>query len=235
MTPRMTMAVAVLVLGATGPSLSPTFAQNIPRDVKGRADLSGVWMRPDTGRLQNEPPPYTPAALARHQELRNRIGIDDPMGRCLGPGVPRSWTLPAPFKIIQLPDEIVVLYEFLNGIRTIPTNGGAHPDEEPRFYGTSVARWEGDTLVIDVRNFNGKTWLGNGATHHSDQLTIIERLRRTGPGSLSYEATLTDPVVFTKPWTIRHVFELRPDERIREYVCEETDADRPDAANLPKQ
>jgi hypothetical protein len=148
--------------------------------------------------------------------------------------VPRSWSLPAPFKIVQLPDEVIIIYELLAGIRIVPTDGREHPDDEPQFYGTSVGRWEGDTLVIDVRNLNDKTWLAHGGTHHSDQLTVIERLRRTGD-TLSYEATVTDPIVFTTPWTIRHTFELRPGERIREYVCDETAADRPGAVTVPNQ
>ena len=206
-------------------------AQGVARESTGRADLSGIWMRADLGRLApGEPPPYTPEAQAKHEALRKRSGVDDPLARCLAPGVPRIWTMPAPFKIIQLPNEVVFLFEMFSGVRVVPTDGRDDPDDEPRFYGTSVGRWEGDTLVIEVSNFNDKTWLAQGATHHSDQLTVVERLRRTGPSTLTLEITVTDPVVFTKPWNIRHTFELRPGERIREYVCEETTADHPTAS-----
>jgi hypothetical protein len=199
----------------------PGAAQNgaIPRDSKGRADLSGVWMRGGGG-SGNETPPYKPDALAQHQEFRKREGADDPMGRCLLVGIPRIFSMPMPFKIVQLANEVIFLHEAFRGIRVVPTDGSGHPpDHEPAYLGSSIGRWDGDTLVVDVRGFNDRTWLGFGATHHSDQLQVTERLRRTGPETIQYEATLTDPVVFTKPWTIRSTFVLRPQERLREYEC----------------
>jgi hypothetical protein len=122
------------------------------------------------------------------------------------------------------------------GIRIIPTDGTPHPeDDEPTYMGSAIAKWEGDTLVIDVRNMHSNTWLGYGASHHSDQLQVTERLRRTSPDTISYEATLTDPVVFTKPWTVRNAFTLRPGERIREYECSENNlVDEIDPNLLPK-
>jgi hypothetical protein len=192
----------------------------IPRDAKGRADLSGIWMRGGGGGGGNETPPYKPDAMAKHQEFRKREGADDPMGRCLLVGIPRIFSMPMPFKIVQLANEVIFLHEAFRGIRVVATDGSGHPpDHEPAYLGSSVGRWEGDTLVIDARGFNDRTWLGFGATHHSDQLQVTERLRRTGPGTIQYEATLTDPVVFTKPWTIRSTFVLRPQERLREYEC----------------
>jgi hypothetical protein len=191
-----------------------------PRDSKGRPDLSGMWMRGGGGGAGNEAPPYKPEALAKHQDFRKREGADDPMGRCLLVGIPRIFSMPMPFKIVQLADEVIFMHEAFRGIRVVPTDGSGHPpDHEPGYLGSSVGRWDGDTLVVDVRGFNDRTWLGFGATHHSDQLQVTERLRRTGPETIQYEATMTDPVVFTKPWTIRSTFVLRPQERLREYEC----------------
>jgi len=215
------LAILVTVSCVLGLAFSVS-GQNkeIPLDAKGRADLSGVWMRGGGGGGGNETPPYKPDALAKHQDFRKREGADDPMGRCLLVGIPRIFSMPMPFKIVQLANEVIFLHEAFRGIRVVPTDGSGHPpDHEPAYLGSSVGRWDGDTLVIDSRGFNDRTWLGFGATHHSDQLQVTERLRRTGPETIQYEATMTDPVVFTKPWTIRSTFALRPQERLREYEC----------------
>ena len=210
------VALALLLLAA----VSAAQEKAIPRDSKGRPDLSGMWMRATGGGERNEAPPYKPEALAKQQEFRKRDNADDPMARCLLVGIPRIFSMPMPFKIVQLPNEVVFMHEAFRGIRVVPTDGRGHPeDHEPAYLGSSVGRWEGDTLINDVRGFNDRTWLGYGATLHSEQLQVTERIRRTGPETIQYEATLTDPVVFTKPWTIRSTFTHHPEERLREYEC----------------
>ena len=192
-----------------------------PRDSQGRADLSGIWMTGGGGQ-RSDAVPYTAEAQQKVRQFQSRQNIDDPMGLCLLIGIPRIYSMPMPFRIIQLPNEVIFLHEAFRGIRIVPTDGRGHPaDMEPAYLGDSVGHWEGDTLVIDVRSFNDRTWLGYGATHHTEQLQITERLTRTGPDTISYEALITDPGVFTKPWTIRSGFSLRPNERIREYECGE--------------
>jgi hypothetical protein len=192
-----------------------------PRDSQGRADLSGMWMSGGApGGQRSDPVPYDAKAQAKLQEFRQRQNMDDPNGFCLLPGIPRIYQMPMPFKIIQLPAEVIFIHEAFRGIRVIPTDGRPHPEDmEPGYMGNSVGKWEGDTLVVDVRGFNDKTWLGYGAVHHSDQMQITERITRTGPQTIAYEATITDPGVFTKPWVVRGGFSLRPNERIREYEC----------------
>jgi hypothetical protein len=194
-----------------------------PKDSLGRADLSGMWMQGGAiGGQRSDAVPYTQEALKKVEEFRTRRNIDDPMGMCLLVGIPRIYSMPMPFKIVQLPNEVLFIHEAFRGIRVVPTDGRGHPpDMEPAYLGDSVGRWEGDTLVIDIRSFNDRTWLGYGATHHTDQLQITERLTRIGPETIQYEATITDPGVFTKPWTVRSSFALRPNERIREYECHE--------------
>ena len=97
------------------------------------------------------------------------------MGQCLLVGIPRIYSMPMPFRIIQLPNEVIFLHEAFRGIRVVPTEEDLiRTDMEPAYLGDSVGHWEGDTLVIDVRSFNDRTWLGYGATHHTDKMQITE-------------------------------------------------------------
>jgi len=193
-----------------------------PRDAQGRADLSGMWMTGGPGGGRSDAAPYDAKALEKIAEFRKRQNIDDPMGLCLLVGIPRIYQMPMPFKIVQLPNEVIFIHEAFRGIRVIPTDGRPFPDDiEPAYLGNSVGHWEGDTLVVNAKMFNDRTWLGFGATHHTEQMQVTERITRTGPETISYEATITDPGVFTKPWTVRSGFSLRPNERIREYECHE--------------
>jgi hypothetical protein len=180
-----------------------------------------MWMLGGAG-ARSDAPPYDAQAQAKIREFQSRQNIDDPDGHCLLPGIPRIYQMPMPFKIIQLPNEVVILHEAFRGIRVIPTDGRKHPDDaDPAYLGDSVGHWEGDTLVVDVTSFNDRTWLGYGAVHHTEKLHITERITRTNADTISYEATVTDPGVFTKPWVVRSGFSLRPNERIREYECGE--------------
>jgi len=220
-------------------------ARAVPRTPEGRPDLSGIWMageqpllvgEEEANRLRQaaasrprprrEPPPYTPEAEARRQEYLARRGIDDPMARCLLSGVPRVTFRPLPFQIVQTRDLVVFLYEVHHAFRIIPTDSRPHPDDiEPSYMGESVGRWEGDTLVVDVIGFNGKTWLAGTGTIHSDKLRVVERYTRDSYDTIHYEATMEDPEVFTKPWRMEETLYLRPGERIREYECIENNED----------
>jgi hypothetical protein len=222
-------------------------AQPVPR-ANGKPDLSGIWVA--TGALllfegedafaaaqaadkaagrsppPPEPPPYKPDADAKRQYYLARRGIDDPMGRCLLTGVPRIQYRPLPFEIVQLPNRTIILYEIHHAFRIIPTDGTPHPsDLEPSYLGDSVGRWEGDTFVVDVTDFNTNTWLSTVGTIHSDQLRVTERYTRDSFDTIRYDVTMEDPVVFTKPWHMHEVFRLRPKERIREYECIENNED----------
>lgn len=223
-------------------------ALGVPRTADGRPDLSGIWIATGAigllegedaaraaraadeaaGRTRppNEPPPYTPEAEARRQGYLARQGIDDPMARCLLTGVPRIKYRPLPFEIVQLPDRVIILYEIHHAFRIIPTDGRPHPaDLEPSYLGDSIGRWEGDTLVVDVVGFNDKTWLTSVGTIHSEQLRVTERYTRDSPDTILYEAIIEDPEVLTRPWRMHEIFRLRPNERIREYECIESNED----------
>ena len=148
------------------------------------------------------------------------------MARCLLTGVPRINFRPLPFEIVQLPDRVIMLYEIHHAFRIIPTDGRPPPeDAEPSYLGESVARWDGDTLVVDVTSFNDKTWLTGVGTIHTEDLRVTERYTRDSFDTIRYEVTMEDPAVFTRPWTLRETFRLRPGERIREYECIESNED----------
>jgi hypothetical protein len=239
---------SVKVVGGQASGAQAAGSKPIPRAADGKPDLSGVWItgalalligeeearaiqRADAaaGRAApppREPPPYKPAAEAKRQEYLARRGIDDPMARCFLSGVPRITTRPLPFQIVQMPGQVIILYEAHHAFRIIPTDGRPHPDDlEPSFLGDSVARWEGDTLVVDVIAFNEKTWLAGVGTIHSDKLHVTERYTRDTYETILYEVTMDDPEVFTKPWHQYETFRLRPNERLREYECIENNED----------
>ena len=237
-----------LPVGAQPTSARPE-ARPIPRAADDKPDLSGIWIANGAllllegeesvaaaraadaaaGRLPPppaEPPPYKPDAEAKRQQYLARQGIDDPMARCLLTGVPRIEFRPLPFEIVQLPDRVIILYEIHHAFRIIPTDGRGHPDDlEPSYLGDSIAHWDGDTLVVEVTGFNTDTWLTGVGTHHSEHLRVTERYTRDTFDTIRYEVTMEDPVVFTKPWTVYETFRLRPNERIREYECIESNED----------
>jgi hypothetical protein len=245
----------VLAIAALGPAQAPLVAQPsrqsppVPRTADGKPDLSGIWIA--TGALllmegeeafraareadaaagrppgnSGEAPPYRPEAEAQRQRFLERRGIDDPMAQCLLTGVPRIKFRPLPFEIVQLPDRVIMLYEIHHAFRIIPTDGRPHPDDaEPSYLGESVGHWEGDTFVVDVRSFNTKTWLTGVGTIHTEDLRVVERYTRDSHDTIRYEATIEDPAVLTRPWQVRETFRLRPDERIREYECIESNED----------
>jgi hypothetical protein len=222
-------------------------AKSVPRAADGKPDLSGIWIAGSqplligeaaaraiqeadkaAGRVAppREPPPYTPAADAKRQEFLARRGIDDPMARCLISGIPRITTRPLPFQIVQMPGQVIVLYEAHHAFRIIPTDGRPHPDDiDPSYLGDSVARWDGDTLVVDIVGFNDKTWLAGVGTIHSEKLHVTERFTRDSVDTIRYEVTMDDPEVFTKPWHQYETLHLRPNERLREYECIENNED----------
>ena len=186
---------------------------------------------PFVGSSNNRPPgregaPYQDWAAQKVLEAYNRRGIDDPTGQCLPAGLPRSVTLGLfPQQIVQMPTQIVILYEYMSTFRVIPLDA-AHPDDIiPSYMGNSVARWDGDTLVVDVTGFNDKTWLAGTGTFHTDALHVVERYTRVSKDRIDYEVTMEDPNVLTKPWVLTSSLMLREGTRLEEYVCAENNID----------
>jgi hypothetical protein len=195
--------------------------------------LGGNGTNPEAGGIRStserpagETAPYQPWAAQRVLEYYNRRGIDDPQVLCLPPGIPRLATAGLmPMQIVQTPMQIIMLYENMNVFRIIPLNA-KHPDDiVPTYMGDAVGRWERDTLVVDITGFNDRTWLQGTGTFHTEALHVTERYTRVDRDQINYEATMEDPNVFTKPWTIHSTIMLREGTRIRESVCAENNVE----------
>jgi hypothetical protein len=228
--------IAALSLAVPCRAAQEKTAVKIPRTADGKPDLSGVWTSGGAERLGDlgdgpprftgapglprpEPLPYQPWAEAERQKYLQRRGIDDPIGRCMMPGVPRTTGMPMPIQFVQAPKQLVILYEAYHAYRVIPFDA-RHPDDvEPTFMGDSVAHWEGDTLVVDVVGFNTQTWLSGVGTIHTDRLHVVERYHFVDSQTVVMEATIDDPGALTKPWKEYFTLRIAPRERIREYEC----------------
>ena len=161
-------------------------------------------------------PPMQPWAAEKSAKMKN---IDDPTVHCMMPGVPRVVGMPFPLEIIQLPNKIVILYEAFRTFRIIPTDGKmAGGEAAPSFNGDSVGHWEGDTLVAEVSNFNGKIWGPGNMKVTSDKYHVTERYNLVGD-TLTYEAVISDPGVLTGPFVYRSTLRKPPETRIMEYEC----------------
>jgi hypothetical protein len=173
---------------------------------------------PSTGKI-----PYRKdAASVRDKNFLERR-TDDPLLMCFQPGVPRAAYLPEPFQIFQAADRVIIVYQHVHAYRVIFTDGRPHYDEGIEFYmGDSRGRWEGNTLVVDVTNFKPETWLDGAGNFHSNKLHVVERYTRTAPATLRYEATIEDPDVFERPWTIRMDLSQRTERNAQliEHECE---------------
>jgi hypothetical protein len=190
------------------------------------ANPDAPGLRSSSERSTGESAPYQPWAAQKVLEYYKRRGIDDPNALCLPPGPTRAATQGLfPIQFVQTPTQIVVLYEYMNVFRTIPLNT-KHPDDvTPTYMGDSVGHWEGDTLVVDVIGFNDRTWLQGTGTFHTEALHVTERFTRIDQDQINYEATMEDPNVFTRPWTIRSTIMRRDGTRVREAVCAENNVD----------
>ena len=163
--------------------------------------------------------PYTAAFATRRQQLLRDIFTPvrpehvDPHVRALLDGVPRNGYVPGGMQILQVPGAVMILYESNHAWRFIPLDGRPHAPQSLKLYmGDSRGRWEGNTLVVDVTNFNEDTWLDSHGSIHSDALHVVERWTLVGPTRIEYEATLEDPKAFSRPWKIAFPVNRRPDK-----------------------
>jgi hypothetical protein len=187
-----------------------------------KGDLTGTWLGPYTPDLTRG----TQAKLTPwgEEQFAKFDGTRDP---CLPVGVTRQANAPDPIQIVQTKDRVVILYESWHVFRSIPTDVRPQPkDLDSTWMGTSVGKWDGDILVVDIVALNDKTALDTVGHPHSDRLHLTERFRRTGPTTMSYEVTVDDPKTFTAPWKQSRVFQLRPGMELMEYVCLENEKDR---------
>ena len=164
--------------------------------------------------------PYTPEAAAIKKENGERWIDRDPELKCYLPGIPRAMYMPYPFQIVQGTNKINMAYAFTSTARTIHLDKVEGPPDDT-YMGHSVGRWEGDTLVVDVTNFNGRNWFDRAGNFHSEVLHLVERFTPLSRDAIRYEVTIEDPKVFTRPWTISMPLyrRLEPNMELLEYRC----------------
>jgi hypothetical protein len=225
----------------------PVTPGDVPRLADGTPDISGYFVADaggaNYGLEQHEgneltPPsrgqvidpadrrlPYQAWARAeRIDRVRPHRGYDDPTAHCFVAGVPRSHYVPAPFFILQPPGYVVVLHERMSW-RQVRLYGSAHlPDQMRLWQGDSIGHWDGDTLVVESTNFNGKAWLNEVGDVVSHAQTVVETFKPVSQRQLNYRATVTDPIAYTRPWTIEMAFN-RQDEELLEVACLEDNND----------
>jgi hypothetical protein len=206
-----------------------------PKLTDGKPDLSGIW-EPASNRVGNiagdlkaDDVPYQPWAKALFEARRTGAHArEDPPASCLPQGVPRINAAPAPWKLVQTPTFIVIVYEAFNLWRQIFLDGRQMiADANPTWHGYSTGKWDGDTLVVDTRGFNGKTWLDQMGRPTTEALHVVERFRRKDFGHLDIQVTIDDPKAYTRPWTVVQEMVLRPDTELFEFICNENNRDLP--------
>jgi hypothetical protein len=191
----------------------------VPKMADGKPDLSGAWYSPRT--VDAGTPKMTPWAA---EVLKQRNPKDDPEARCLPAGVPRM--NPFPWKTVQTEKLLVMLFEGnIHSYRQVFLDGREHPkDLDPTWYGHSIGKWDGDTLVVDTIGFNDKFWFDFAGHPHTEKLHVIERYHRRDLGNLDIDITIFDPDAYTEPWKIKRTSALMNGE-IQEYICNENNQD----------
>jgi hypothetical protein len=174
------------------------------------------------GIVENGPIPYTPEALAVKKDNQLHWLERDPEIKCYLPGVPRATYMPFPFQIFQSDEAIVFAYEYAGAVRNILfKDPGPAPIDS--WMGQSVGHWEGDTLVVAVTGQNDSTWFDRAGNHHSADMKVVERYTPIAPGVMRYEAEITDPATFTRPWKISLNLYRRvgQDAQLQQFKCVE--------------
>jgi len=225
----------------------PNLAARAPKAADGKSDLSGVWLAdPDpkgtrlgvenmvfsqyfvniAADMKPQDVPFQSWAQALFTKRLQNDGKDSPQTHCKPTGVPMVNAVPLPYKIIQTPKLILILYEENSVFRQIFLDGRQPvKDAEPRWMGYSSGKWEGDTLVVNTVGFNDQTWLDAMGHPHTENLHLIERFRRRDAGHLEIEMTIDDPNAYTKPITYTQKATILPDEDLLEYFCSENEKD----------
>jgi hypothetical protein len=166
--------------------------------------------------------PYKPEALVQRNKNRENWVTSDPEVKCYLPGVPRATYMPQPFQIFQSSKAIFFAYQYAGAVRNIYLKDPG-PAPIDSWMGQSVGTWQGDTLVIDVTGFNDQSWFDRAGNFHSDKLHVVERYTRTSADVISYEATITDPETFTRPWKMSMPLYRRLDKGVQllDFKCVE--------------
>ena len=217
----------------------------VPRTADGKPDLSGVWQGGGNALAGAQAAPAAPPAgppvagfrdvaqnikeglplkpegaalLAKRKEGNSK---DNPEAHCLPMGIVQFHTQGAPRKFIQTPGVLVILYEASSGVRQIFTDGRVLPgnDPQPWWYGYSVGKWDGDTLVVETTGLRDDGWLDIIGTPLSDAAKLTERFRRVSYGRLEIDITIDDSKLYTRPWTVRVNQRIMADQDLIEFIC----------------
>ena len=223
------VGISTWVLLAANAASGQTAPYRAPRAWDGHPNISGIWQALNTadwnledhsaeqgpiwelGALGAVPPgqgvveggsiPYLPAALEKKKRNYAERRTQDPEAKCYMPGIPRAHYMPYPFQIIQSRQGVFFVYEYATANRLVNMGKPVEPVSDS-WMGTNNGRWEGDTLFIDVQGLNGMAWLDRSGNWLSSQAHIVERFTPRSPDTLTYEATIEDPAVFSRPWKI---------------------------------
>ena len=177
---------------------------------------------PSMGIVEGGMIPYLPAALEIRNQNRENAVTRDPAIKCYLPGVPRATYMPFPFQIFQSESAFFITYEFAGADRNVYLQDPG-PAQVDSWMGQSVGHWEGDTFVVEVAGFTGQAWLDRAGNHHSYAMTVEERYTMIDRDHILYEATMTDPNTFSRPWTVRLPLYRRIEDnaRIGVFKCVE--------------
>jgi len=236
----LSLGAVLFLVSAASCSRLPA-GPSIPRTADGKPNLQGIWqvrnrasydleghvasqgMLPGTSVVEGGSIPYQPWAAQKRIENAANRRTADPVAGCHLPGVPRIMYMDFPFQVFQTPGHIAMTFEWSLVHRRIPLSG-APPDGIDFWMGDSRGRWEGDTLVVDVRNHNDKTWFDMAGNFHSEALQLVERYTLIDADTIKYEVTVQDPKVFTRPWKMAMRFHRVTEEpRLLEYQCHSED------------
>jgi len=241
---------AAILVSAVNPVSGQNQSTTAPRTSDGKPDFTGIWQAMNSanwdlqahearrgpvialgaafsipagpGVVEGNEIPYLPAAAAKKKENAENWLTRDPEIKCFMPGIPRLIYMPYPFQIIQGKDTILMASEFASASRTVRMNTREKSPTDT-WMGWSVGRWEGNTLIIDVTDQLDQTWFDRAGNFHSEALHVTERYTPIDRNTISYEATMEDPKVFTRPWKISMPLYRRVEKnaQLMEYKCVE--------------
>jgi len=241
---------AAILVSAVNPVSGQNQSTTAPRTSDGKPDFTGIWQAMNSanwdlqanearrgpvialgaafsipaspGVVEGNEIPYLPAAAAKKKENAENWLTRDPEIKCFMPGIPRMIYMPYPFQIIQGKDTILMASEFASASRTVRMNTREKSPTDT-WMGWSVGRWEGNTLVIDVTDQIDQTWFDRAGNFHSEALHVVERYAPIDRNTISYDATMEDPKVFTRPWKISMPLYRRVEKnaQLMEYKCVE--------------
>jgi hypothetical protein len=211
----------------------PNLNAPAPRRSDGKPDLTGIWVA-EPPKVRNLGSDLKPGELSMQpwaqklfdERKTGELSAQDPAANCLPQGVPRINSTPVPFKISQEPNVVVILYEAFGQFRQIFLDGRPLvKDPNPQWYGYSLGKWDGDTLVVESSGFSGKAWLDQLGHPSTESLHVTERFRRRDLGHMDITATIDDPGAYTKPWTYTQPVTLMVDTELLEDICNENNKD----------